>query len=115
MRSDFFATMGLADAQLAAGDLEQTCGTALRALMAGEQIRSARCVKYLREFGQHLARIGDVTVVTDSCEQARSSRLWRIASRTEERPPNQLRYRLQRCAGGRSGTHRREDRRAPDH
>jgi hypothetical protein len=84
VRSDFFATMVLADAYLAAGDLEQGCATALRALTAGELIRSGRCVNYLREFRQHLVRAGDATVVTDFGEQARGSRLWRIASRPDK-------------------------------
>jgi transcriptional regulator with XRE-family HTH domain len=84
VRSDFFATMVLADAHLAAGELEQGCATALRVLTAGEQIRSARCVNYLREFRQHLVRAGDATVVTDFHEQARGSRLWVIASRPDK-------------------------------
>ena len=84
VRSDFFATMVLADAHLAAGDVEQGCGTALRALTAGELIRSGRCVNYLREFRQHLTRAADTTVVTDFNEQARESRLWRIASQPDK-------------------------------
>jgi hypothetical protein len=84
VRSDFFATMVLADAHLAGGDLEQACSTALRALTAGELIRSGRCVHYLREFGQHLVRAGDATVATDFQERARESRLWRIASRPDK-------------------------------
>ncbi len=84
VRSDFFATMVLADAHLAAGDLEQACVTALHALTAGELIRSGRCVQYLREFRQHLIRAGDATVVTDFGEHARSSRLWLIASRPDK-------------------------------
>jgi len=84
VRSDFFATMVLADAHLAAGELEQGCATALRALTAGEQIRSGRCVNYLREFRQHLARAGDATVATDFGERARGSRLWRIAARPDK-------------------------------
>jgi transcriptional regulator with XRE-family HTH domain len=84
VRSDFFATMVLADAHLAAGDLEQGCATALHALAAGELIRSARCVNYLREFRQHLARAGDATVVTDFHEHARGSRLWLIAARPDK-------------------------------
>jgi hypothetical protein len=84
VRSDFFATMVLADAYLAAGDLEQGCATALRALRAGELIRSARCVSYLRDFGKRLARTADATVVTDFGEQARESRLWRIAARPDK-------------------------------
>jgi hypothetical protein len=59
MRSDFFVTMVLADAHLAAGELEQACSVALKALTAGEQIRSARCVNYLREFRQRLALAGN--------------------------------------------------------
>ena len=82
-RSDFFATMVVADAYLAAGELEQACGTALVALSAGEQIRSGRCVNYLREFGDHLARAGNTSSVTDFRQQALGSRLWRIASRPD--------------------------------
>jgi hypothetical protein len=84
VRSDFFATMVLADAHVAAGDLEQGCATALTALRAGDLIRSARCVNYLRDFRQRLARAADTTVVTDFHEQARESRLWRIASRPDK-------------------------------
>ncbi len=53
-RSDFFVSIVLADAHLAAGDIEQACNVTLHALNAGEQIRSARCVSYLREFMGHL-------------------------------------------------------------
>jgi hypothetical protein len=83
LRSDFFAAMVLADAHLAAGELEQACNVGLRTLTAGEQIRSARCVRYLREFHQHLAHAGNATVVTEFREQARDSRLWRIAVRPD--------------------------------
>jgi hypothetical protein len=83
VRSDFFATMVLADAHLGAGDLEQACATALRALTEGELIRSARCVNYLRDFRMHLTRAANATAVTDFNEQARESRLWRIASRPD--------------------------------
>jgi hypothetical protein len=83
LRSDFFVAMVLADAHLAAGEPEQACGVALRTLTAGEQIRSARCVRYLREFHRHLAHVGNTTVVTEFREHARDSRLWRIASRPD--------------------------------
>jgi tetratricopeptide (TPR) repeat protein len=85
MRSDFFAAMVLADAYLAAGELKQACCITLKALTAGEQIRSARCVRYLREFRQHLEHIGTSAAAVDFHEQARSSRLWRIASRPDKR------------------------------
>jgi hypothetical protein len=81
VRSDFFATMVLADAHLAAGEPEQACSTALLALTAGEQIRSGRCVNYLREFRDHLAHVADTAGVRDFHEQARAFRLWGIASR----------------------------------
>jgi len=84
LRSDFFAAIVLADAHLAAGEPEQACAVALKALTAGEQIRSARCVNYVREFRQRLARIGN-TAAADFHEQAASSRLWRIATRPEQK------------------------------
>lgn len=80
MRSDFFVTMVLADAHLASGDLEQACSVALRALAQGEQIRSARCVSYLREFRRKLTDLGNSQAAAEFHQQAVSSRLWRIAS-----------------------------------
>jgi hypothetical protein len=80
-RSDFFVTMVLADAHLAAGELEQACSVALHALTAGEQIRSARCIGYLRDFRQRLTTADDSASAADFREQAMNSRLWRIASR----------------------------------
>jgi transcriptional regulator with XRE-family HTH domain len=81
MRSDFFAMMVLADAHLAAGELELACRSALTALAAGEQIRSARCVGYLRDFRDRLASAGNARAAADFGDQARASRLWRIAAR----------------------------------
>jgi hypothetical protein len=81
-RSDFFVSLVLADAQLEAGDVEQACSTALEVISAGEQIRSARCVRYLREFGKNLpADAGGA--VTQFREQVKQSRLWRIAMKSE--------------------------------
>jgi hypothetical protein len=80
LRSDFFAAIVLADAHLSAGELEKSCEVALKALAAGEQIRSARCVNYLREFRQHLSETGSSSSVADFSEQANESRLWRISS-----------------------------------
>jgi hypothetical protein len=78
-RSDFFVSLVLADAHLGAGDVEQACSVALHALAAGEQIRSARCVSYLREFIAHLPPEGS-RGLADFREQAAESRRWRIAS-----------------------------------
>jgi hypothetical protein len=82
-RSDFFVTLVLADSHLAHGDLEQACKVTLHALDAGDQIRSARCVGYLREFIGHLPA-SDGSVLTDFREQARESRLWRIAAQPDK-------------------------------
>jgi transcriptional regulator with XRE-family HTH domain len=84
MRSDFFAMMVLADAYLDAGERERACSVALNALAAGEQIRSARCVKYVREFDERLATGGISRPAAEFYEQAASSRLWRIASRPDK-------------------------------
>jgi transcriptional regulator with XRE-family HTH domain len=84
MRSDFFAMMVLADSYLDAGECEQACGVALNALTAGEQIRSARCVKYLSEFHQRLITGGISRSAAEFNEQAATSRLWRIATRRSE-------------------------------
>jgi hypothetical protein len=82
-RSDFFVSIVLADSHLRAGDLEQACEVTLRTLAAGEQIRSARCVSYLREFMGHLPTTGSPTLA-DFRKQATESRLWRIAARPEK-------------------------------
>jgi hypothetical protein len=83
MRSDFFVMMVLADSYLDAGELEKACSVVLDALTAGEQIRSARCVGYLREFRQRLAAAGSSRAVAEFRDQAISSRLWRISSRPD--------------------------------
>ncbi|WP_332011162.1 hypothetical protein OHB56_40920 (plasmid) [Streptomyces sp. NBC_01635] len=80
VRSDFFATMVLADAHLRAGDVEEACRVALDALDLGEQLKSARCVSYLAEFGQNLSRVGN-TATQDFRERAAEHRLWQAADR----------------------------------
>ncbi|MET7776884.1 hypothetical protein ABZU94_11940 [Streptomyces mirabilis] len=79
VRSDFFATMVLADAHLRAGDIEEACRVALDALDLGEQLKSARCVSYLAEFRQGLAAASDSAEVQAFTEQVTEHRLW-IAS-----------------------------------
>ena len=76
VRSDFFATMVLADAHLRAGDTEEACRVALDALDLGEQLKSARCVSYLAEFRQNLAAVGDSADVRTFAEQVSEHRLW---------------------------------------
>jgi hypothetical protein len=87
LRSDFFATMVLADAYLDGGEVEKACSVALDALNLGEQLRSARCVSYLREFRERLINAGPTTETSDFDEHARTSRLWRIASLPADRRP----------------------------
>lgn len=82
-RSDFFVSLVLADAHLAAGDAEQACAMVLKAISSGEQIRSARCVSYLREFARNLPANANGPIAAFR-EEARSSRLWRIASRPDK-------------------------------
>jgi len=76
VRSDFFATMVLADAYLDQGDAEQACDVALGALQIGEQLKSARCGAYVDEFKQRLAGLGTSRVVADFVEQAAHTSLW---------------------------------------
>ncbi|MFE2737346.1 hypothetical protein [Streptomyces sp. NPDC059349] len=76
VRSDFFATMVLADAHLRAGDVEEACRVALDALDLGEQLKSARCVSYLTEFRQSLTAARDSTHVHAFTEQVTEHRLW---------------------------------------
>ncbi|MFD8898081.1 hypothetical protein [Streptomyces ardesiacus] len=81
VRSDFFATMVLADAHLRAGDVEEACRVALDALDLGEQLKSARCVSYLAEFRRNLSASGQSSAARDLAEQAGENRLWVAAGR----------------------------------
>ncbi|WP_345654332.1 hypothetical protein [Streptomyces tremellae] len=76
VRSDFFATMVLADAHLHAGDAEEACRVVLDALDLGEQLKSARCVAYLAEFRRHLDALGPSAAHRELAEQAADNRLW---------------------------------------
>jgi transcriptional regulator with XRE-family HTH domain len=80
-RSDFFASIVMADSYLAVGEIEQACTVTLKALSTGEQIRSARCVDYLREFNKNLRLAKDSTAARAFFEQTAGSRLWLIATR----------------------------------
>ncbi|MBU6530170.1 hypothetical protein ACFUIW_25345 [Streptomyces sp. NPDC057245] len=76
VRSDFFATMVLADAHLRAGDIEEACRVALDALDLGEQLKSARCISYLAEFRRNLNTAGQSSAARELAEQVRDHRLW---------------------------------------
>jgi len=75
-RSDFFATMVLADAFADQDDPGQACHAALDALRIGEALTSARCVAYVREFRQRLDLFGDNAAIRDFAEQAAGHALW---------------------------------------
>jgi hypothetical protein len=79
VRSDFFATMVLADAHLRAGDVEEACRVASDALDLGGQLRSARAVSYLAEFRTALVPFQRHASVRDLTEQADEHRLWTAA------------------------------------
>jgi hypothetical protein len=79
-RSDFFVTMVLADAHLQAGDAEQACYVAIEALRLGDQLASARCARYLRDFHTALTPAASSPAVRDFQEQARTSALWQRAT-----------------------------------
>lgn len=78
VRSDFFATMVLADAHLHAGNADEACRVALDALDMGEQLKSARCAAYLTEFRRHLEALGPTSALRDLTEQAAGYRLWAV-------------------------------------
>jgi len=79
-RSDFFVTMVLADAQLRAGEAELACLGALDALRLGEQLKSARCLRYLGDFHESLTSMASSAAVREFQEQAAVSALWRQAT-----------------------------------
>lgn len=76
IRSDFFATMVLADSYLDQGEAEKACEVALEALQIGEQLKSARCGAYVGEFRERLSRMEKSRAVADFIEQAATTRLW---------------------------------------
>jgi transcriptional regulator with XRE-family HTH domain len=78
-RSDFFATVVLADAQLDHDEPEQACRTMLSALTLGRQLRSARSATYIAEFRTRLPRFAGTQAVLDLAEEAADSRLWAAA------------------------------------
>jgi hypothetical protein len=79
VRSDFFVSIVLAEAQLRAREPEEACRVALDALDLGQQLRSARCVSYLTEFRRQLARYKSSAAVRDFGEEAADHRLWLAA------------------------------------
>lgn len=76
LRSDFFATMVLADSYFDQGEVEQACDVALRAIRIGEQLKSARCHVYVDEFRVRLSKVGDSRAIRSFTENAEGARLW---------------------------------------
>jgi len=80
IRSDFFATMVLAEAHLTAGEPERACRTALDALTIGRQLKSARCVSYVAAFRKKLDAHTGSTAVAEFLEEAAGHRMWQQAA-----------------------------------
>jgi tetratricopeptide (TPR) repeat protein len=76
LRSDFFATMVLADSYFDQGEVEQACDVALRAIRIGEQLKSARCHSYVDEFRVRLSKVGDSRAIRSFTESVEGARLW---------------------------------------
>jgi hypothetical protein len=58
---------------------KQACHVALGALRLADQLLSARCARYLRDFHTSLIPAADSTAVRQFTEQAAASALWRHA------------------------------------
>jgi hypothetical protein len=71
--------MVLADAHLRAGEAEEACQVALDALRLGEQLKSARCVSYVREFSAGLSGLGPTPLARDFEDRAGDFALWKQA------------------------------------
>jgi len=80
-RSDFFATMVMAEAVLGLGDAEQASAIALDALTLGDQVQSARCISYLTSFKIRLGPFESAAAVRAFREQAARSPLWQASER----------------------------------
>jgi hypothetical protein len=80
-RSDFFATMVLAESYLGQGEIGRGFEIALSALQLGEGLKSARCVQYVREFqGRITYGVKRAAEFRVFAEQARGYRLWHEVS-----------------------------------
>ncbi|MGL5862971.1 MAG: hypothetical protein ACRCY9_17130 [Phycicoccus sp.] len=79
VRSDFFATMVLADVRVASGDVDEACRLARRALAMGKQLKSARCAAYVGEFRRRLAPAASTAAVRQLEVEAADHPLWEAA------------------------------------
>jgi hypothetical protein len=75
-RSDFFVTMVLAAGHLGQGSLEEACRTVQLALEIGDQLKSARCVEYLRQFRRTLQPFVKSRAVRALSDSANDHVLW---------------------------------------
>jgi tetratricopeptide (TPR) repeat protein len=78
-RSDFFVTMVLAAGHLARGEVEEACRVAQAALDLGAQLKSGRCVEYLRQFRRQLDAHLGTAAARSLADYGRTHTLW-IAS-----------------------------------
>ena len=76
-RSDFFASLALAEAHVAAGDPEQGCIVATQALLAGSDLRSERCKAYVASLRRTLQPFADLPGVRDRLEELGQHQAWK--------------------------------------
>jgi tetratricopeptide (TPR) repeat protein len=79
-RSDFFVTMVSADGHLSDGNLEQACATVQETLPGTGQLKSARSVRYLRDFRRRLVPHARHPAVVDLADYAATHPIWEKAS-----------------------------------
>ena len=75
-RSDFFVTMVLAAGHLGQGNIEEACSTAQMALEIGDQVKSARCITYLRQFRRNLQPFVESAAARALADSATDHALW---------------------------------------
>jgi hypothetical protein len=78
--SDFFVMMVLAAGHLGRGDLEQACSVVQRAVDMVQQLKSARCVEYLRQFRTRLRPLAQAATVQALSEELADNPLWAISA-----------------------------------
>ena len=79
-RSDFFVTMVLADGHLSDDNLDRACATVQAILPGAGQLKSARSVRYLRDFRHRLRAHADHLAVIELTDYAAAYPIWDRAS-----------------------------------
>jgi len=75
-RSDFFVTLVLAAGHLGQGEVEEACVAVRQALDLGAQVKSARCVEYLRQLRRRLEPFRSTSCVKELVDVGGAYALW---------------------------------------